>query len=238
MTTRLPSLHGRLTTFASGPWETDEADEGFDLPPGVANGDVDGVAVTAHLTGDGVVVAADSDRIRTGLRRSRIGELDATDLPPGIPTMTALLVLVSDPNPLLVTVSEDSVFEAVLTTARELGGEVEKRLWLAGHNHPDLIRWRPRTDALLLLATSRRQVGDGVEKLLAALHGDDLDGVTMPHADWSGGTIALAHRFDLRTHASGARHGRELASVIDAGIDAVTGADPMQLAAIAAQYYP
>lgn len=238
MTTRLPSLNGRLTTFASGPWEANGPEEGFDLPAGVVDGTVDGVDVTARLTGDGVVVAADSDRIRAGLRRKRIDELEAADLPPGIPTMAALLVEVSAPKPLLVSVSDDAVFAAVLATARGFGAAVEQRLWLVGLDHSDLIRWRPRTNAVLLLATSRRRVGDGVEKLLAALHGDDLDGVTMPHADWSGGTIALAHRFGLRTHASGARHNRELASVIDAGIDAVTGSDPMQLAAMAAQYYP
>lgn len=238
MTTRLPSLHGRLTTFVSDPWQATGPDGGFDLPPEVANGDVDGVDVTAQLTGDGVVVAARSDRIRTGLRRRRIDQLDAVDLPPGVPTIAELLARISDPNPLLVSVGGDSHFEAILATARELGSEVEKRLWLAGHVHPDLIRWRPRTDAVLLLATSRRRIGESVEKMLAALHGDDLDGVTMPHADWSGGTIALAHRFGLRTHASGARHSRELAAVIDAGVDAVTAEDSIRLAAVAAQFYP
>ncbi len=238
VTTRLPSLNGRLTTFVSGPWESTGPNPGFDLPPGVINGDVDGIAVTARLTADGVVVAADSDRIRTGLRRRRIDQLDAADLHPEVPTITALLARLPDPNPLLVAVGGDSHFEAILAAARDLGSEVEKRLWLAGHEHQDLIRWRPRTDAVLLLATARRRVGDGVEKMMAALHGDDLDGVSMSHGDWSGGTIALAHRFGLRTHAHGARHSRELAAVIDAGIDALTAEDPIQLAAVAAEFYP
>ncbi|MDH5519413.1 MAG: hypothetical protein OEZ14_02655 [Acidimicrobiia bacterium] len=235
MKTRLPSLHGRLTTFASGP---SGQDGDVELLARVADGDVEGLDVTAQVTSDGVAVVADSDRIRSGLRRWRIDACSAADLPRELPTVAALLARTTDRNPFLVTVVGDSVFEAVLTAARELGSEVEKRLWLVGQERTDLIRWRPRTGAVLLLDTARRKVGDGTEKLLAALHGDDLDGVTMPHGDWSGGTIALAHRFGLRTHASGARHNRELAAVIDAGIDAVSAEDPIRLAAVAAQYYP
>lgn len=238
VTTRLPSLHGRLTTFASGLWEATGPDGRLGLPPGVAEGAVDGLDVTARLTGDGVAVAARSDRIRAGLRRKRIDQIDAANLPPDVPTIGGLLARMPDSKPLLISLNGDPHFEAVLATARERGSESEKRLWLAGHDHHDLIRWRPRTNAVLLLATSRRRVGDGVEKVLAALHGDDLDGVSMPHSDWSGGTVTLAHRFGLRTHASGARHNRELAAVIDAGIDAVTADDPIRLAAVAAQFYP
>ncbi|MDH3302224.1 MAG: hypothetical protein OES24_17135 [Acidimicrobiia bacterium] len=238
MTTRLPSLHGQLITFASGPSETGGRDEDIDALAGVVSGHVDGLDVTVRLTRDGVAVLADSDRIRTGLRRKRIDGFDAVDLPPEIPTLANILAQTSDRNPLFVTVGGDSTFEAVLSTARTHGPEVETRLWLVGHDQSELIRWRPRTQALMLLGTARRRVGGGLERLLAEVHGDDLDGVSMPHADWSGGSIALAHRFGLRTHASGGRHNRELASVIDAGIDAITADDPIRLGAVAAEFYP
>lgn len=238
MTTRLPSLHGRLTTFASRPSETGGKDGDVDDLAGVVDGHVDGLDITVHLSGDGVAVVADSDRMRSGLRRRRIDTFDAVELPPEVPTLADLLAQIPDPNPLLITVGGDAIFEAVLSTAQALGPTVEQRLWLVGHDHSDLIRWRPRTGAVLLLGTARRRAGHGLEKLLAEVHGGDLDGVTMPHTDWSGGTIALAHRFGLRTHASGGRHNRELASVIDAGIDAITADDPIRLGAVAAQYYP
>ncbi len=238
MTTRLPSLHGRLTTFASGPWESTPDEGVLDVMAATVRGPVDGLAVTARLTRDGVAVLADSDRVGKGFRKRRINEIDATELPPDVTPLAAVLGRTAGRNPLLVTVSGDAAFETVLATAREFGEAAEKSLWLIGHEHAELVRWRPRTEAILLHGSARRRAGGGVEKLLAALHGDDIDGVSMPHGDWSGGSVALAHRFGLLTHASGAHHSRELAVVIDAGIDAVTADEPMRLAAAAAQYYP
>ncbi len=237
MTTRLPSLSGHLTTFATGPWAATAEESAVDVMVSTLGGKVDGLDLSIRLTSDGVAVVAGSDRIRAGLRRRRIDQLAAVDLPADVTVLTEVLTDVADSAPLLLWLGGDREFEAVVASARTVDG-LEPRLWLVCSDHNELIRWRPRTTARLIHATARNNVRGGVEKLLAALHGDDLDGITMPHADWSGGTIALAHRFELLTHASGARHSRELAAVIDAGIDAVSAADAMQLAAVASEFYP
>ncbi len=237
MTTRLPSLHGRLNTFACGPWFPTDDGNTFDMMVQAIDDGVDGLDITVQVSADGVAVVAGSEWVRRGLRRRRISSLGVADLQPETASLTAVIEHTLGRIPLLINLDGDAGLESVLTTARSLGREIEERLWLTSPNQSDLVRWRSRTGARLLHTTGRRQLGDGLEKLLATLHGDDIDGLSMPHAGWSGGSIALAHRFGLLAHASGARHDRELAAVIDAGIDAVSAPDAIRTAAMAAEYY-
>ncbi len=59
----------------------------------------------------------------------------------------------------------------------------------------------------------------------------------MFHQDWTGGTVALAHRFELLTVGWGAEHERELAKLVDAGIDAVASRQVERMVAVVSQYY-
>ena len=48
-----------------------------------------------------------------------------------------------------------------------------------------------------------------------------IDVVNLHHSDWTGGLIAMVHRFGLCAFGWDAQHERVLTELLDAGIDAV-----------------
>jgi glycerophosphoryl diester phosphodiesterase len=50
---------------------------------------------------------------------------------------------------------------------------------------------------------------------------DAIDALNMPAADWTGGNVALAHRFNRYAFAWDAQLERILVSLLDMGIDGV-----------------
>ncbi len=207
------------------------------MPPWRAAG-ADGLELAVQATRDGVAVVADSPTVGRRPRRRRIASIDHRDLPAGATTPLAeVFHRVDGPASFLLHVADSRVFDAIGTigTTQEAHGQLD--LWLAHHDKANLVQWRPRTSARLILVTRLGKVNQGMEQLLAGLHADDIDGLSMYHRDWSGGTIALAHRFGLRAVAGGTEHHREMAAMVDAGIDAMSAVDPGRLSAVVDQYY-
>ena len=139
--------------------------------------------------------------------------------------------------PLWLDVADDSIVDTVLTVIADHGEQAESNLWLVHGQQQNLIRWRPLTSAKLILAMTAGRPGEGMERRFAELHAADIDGAALAHRAWSGGTIALAHRFGLLAVGTGAEYERELAALIDGGIDAVSAADWHRMAAVVGEYY-
>jgi hypothetical protein len=66
----------------------------------------------------------------------------------------------------------------------------------------------------------------------------DAPALCLHHGEWSGGLIALAHRFGRLALARGAEHEREVATLLDTGIDGVSCPHGDRLMAVAGLYYP
>jgi glycerophosphoryl diester phosphodiesterase len=236
---RISSLDGTIRTLALGgaaAHEASETLEAFRLAMRLGAGGIDSIV---RLSADGVPVVSQTARIGSRLRRRTIASLDRVDLPDGIPSLADLYQQI-DPasTPLLLELPDPAAFEPVLAVARAAGAEAEEQLWLGAADLDTLAAWRHRTSAHLFDSVRLSTLEDSLEQRAARLRERGIDGLSLPHGDWTGGLVTLLHRFDRYAIGRGAVHERELAAVIDAGIDAVSSANVDRMVAMAHLFYP
>ena len=236
MKPRLSSLDGRLLTFAHrggaahAPENTIEAFE-LALTMGAT-----GVETDSWLSADGHAVLVHDGSIGSRFRKRAIAELGRDDLPPPIPTMDELYDAVGPDVPISVDLKDPDAFDAVVAAARTAGGEAERNLWLC---HPDrelLARWASQSEAKIILSTRLRSLERSPEHSAAELRELGIDGLNLFHQEWTGGLIALVHRFDRYALAWGLEHERQMAALIDVGIDAIYSDHVDRMAAVADQF--
>jgi glycerophosphoryl diester phosphodiesterase len=234
---RLPSLSGTVIGFghrgaaAHAPGNTLES---FRLALTLG---ATGLESDVWVTADGVPVLDHDGAIGPRFRRRKIATMNAGDLPEHVPSLTDLLDLTDATLPISLDMKDDAAFEAVLATVRGWGGNAEERLWLCHREPAVLAEWRPRTTAKLVNSTRLGRISEGIERRLARLHEAEIEALNMFHRDWSGGTVALAHRFKIHAFGWGAQHEREVAAVVDAGIDAVYSDHVDRMVSVINEYY-
>lgn len=180
-----------------------------------------GIESDVWVTRDQVAVLVHDGKIGPFWRRSDIADLDCGQLPEHIPTLTQLFELVGPDYPISLDLKDPDSFQSVVAAARDFGGAAEENLWLC---HPDLdlvTSWRSRTTAKLVNSVRLRNLSQGLERRASELKERGIETINLHHTDWNGGRVALAHRFGLYAFGWGAKYERELAAVLDAGIDAV-----------------
>lgn len=237
MSPRLPALAGPPIGFghrgarAHAPENTIE---GFELALTMG---ATGVESDVWVTADGIPVLDHDGRIGPRMRRSPIAELDRAELPESIPTLAELYETVGPDFPISLDLKDPAAFDPVLDVARQVGDTAEQNLWLC---HPDLDQltgWRPRTSAKLINSIKLSSLSAGLERRAAELQALAIDGLNLFHRDWSGGRIALLHRFERLALGWGAEYEREMAEVVDAGIDAVYSDYIDRMMAVIDEYY-
>jgi glycerophosphoryl diester phosphodiesterase len=173
-------------------------------------------------TADGVAVLDHDGVVRRGFRRIPIRELDRAELPEHIPSLEELYAEVGTELPLSLDVKDEDAFEATLAVARAAGGSAAEQLWLCHHEVAVVAGWRPRAPEVRLVdSTWLRRIPEGIEQRAAALADAGVDALNLHHSEWSGGLVALLHRFDRHAFGWDAQQGRILADLLDMGIDAV-----------------
>jgi glycerophosphoryl diester phosphodiesterase len=107
-----------------------------------------------------------------------------------------------------------------VAVARDAGAE--QRLWLC---HPvlDVVAgWRELSPGVRLVDSTRlRSIKEGPERRAARQAALGVDAVNLHHTDWSGGLVALWHRFDRYALGWDAQHPRILDNLLTIGIDGV-----------------
>lgn len=170
---------------------------------------IDGAAVLDH---DGVVGGR--------LRRRPLAEVGRNDLPDHIPTLAELYEACGTEADLSLDVKDPAAAAEVVATARDAGAE--ERLWLC---HPDLdtvSSWRELSPAIRLVHSTRTsRLGMSHEAHAAELARRNVDAVNFHHSEWTGGTIALYHRFERYALGWDAQFERVIDELLDAGIDGV-----------------
>lgn len=231
MRTRHASLFGRVLAFTSSGGINKHAA----TPDSSA---ARGWATNAWLTSDGVVVLNPGPYVGAGLRRRRIAGLSNDQLDEAVPRLHDALT--GSTGPIFLVAKNDELLNAVVATASPSTSDAvssgEPGLWLAGSDVESLARQRTRTSARLVDWTTKSSASDGLERRMATLHDYGIDVLAMPHKDWSPGSIALCHRFGIMSYGWGCEHEREMAALVDSGIDAVQTPFPDRLAAVIDQY--
>lgn len=232
MTTRLPPLHDRAILFARRGARASAREDvvrGFSTarPRGAT-----GVHVDAWLTADGAVVIDRSGLVRRFPRR-RIGDVNHASIADSFATLDDLFDAVED-GPIRITATEETV-HAVLAVAR--ARDAAHRLWLSHAELDVLAGWRDiAPEVQLVNQTSVSDLPLGPERRAAELAAARVDAVSMPEGEWSGGMVTLFHRFAIAAFADGAHFERQVARLIDMGIDALSSDHPERMAAVAATF--
>ncbi len=182
-----------------------------------------GLETDAWLTADGVAVLDHDGTVRVGLRRRRIAQVAAADLPAAIPTMAQLYEAVGPDLEVSVDVKDPAAAPAVIAAARAGGGEdAVSRLWLCSPDWRVAAGWRDLSPVVRLVDSSRlRQVKEGVEKRASLLAAAGVDALNMHHSDWSAGLTTLVHRFGLHAFAWDCQFERVVAQMLAVGVDGV-----------------
>ena len=195
-----------------------------------------GLESDVWITADGVAVLDHDGAFGPRFRRRKINESNHSQLPGHIPTLAEFYDSVTTSVPLSLDVKDPAAFEAVVDTARNVGAE--DTLWLCHPQLEQLLVWRHSTDAKLVESTRRSKIPEGIERRAFRLRDTGIDAINLRHMDWSGGTIAMFHRFERYTLGWDAQHPREIANLLDAGIDGVFSDHSDRLAAGLHYFFP
>jgi glycerophosphoryl diester phosphodiesterase len=238
MAPRLPSLDGTVRTFAhrgASAHAPENTLEAFELALKLG---ATGLESDVWLTADGIPVLSHDGHVGSRWRRRPIASLDRSQLPAAMCSLTHLYERLGTASELSLDVKDPAAFDAVISVAREAGDGAEEQLWLCSPHVDQLTEWRARTAALLVASISLRSAGSSPEPLVARLHQRGIDALNLPHREWRGGLVTMVHRFGRYAFGWGAQHERELAQLIDAGIDGVYSDHTDRMAAVAEQFYP
>ncbi len=220
--TRLPSLRNPPIAFAHrgarahAPENTLEA---FTL--GLKLG-ATGLESDAWVTADGLAVLDHDGLVGGRLRRRPIDQVARGDLPSHIPELAQLYEACGTGYELSLDVKDAAAVDAVVDSATRAGPEAAGRLWLCHGDLDTLIAWRARWPGLHLVhSTTTRHLEGGSERHAAALASHGIEAVNLHHTEWTGGGIALYHRFERLAFAWDVQFERIMAELLDSGIDAL-----------------
>lgn len=175
----------------------------------------------AWLTADGVVVLVHDGVVRKGVRRLKISRTARADLPAHIPSLSDLYESCGSDFELSLDLKDPAAVAGVVEAARSATPEAESRLWLCHQDVDEVASWADLTSEAKLVHSVRNLPNSHDERHAAALRSKGIHAMCMHHSSWTGGRIALYHRFELMALGWDAQFERTLVAVLDAGIDAV-----------------
>ena len=241
MAPRLPALVSRPVGFAHRGGIADAPANTLEAFRSALERGATGLESDARITADGVAVLHHNRRFRPPLprlRTRRVHTARRSEMPGGVLSPADLYEACGTEFEFSVDIKDPRAAAAVVEAARCAGGGAAGRLWLCGGSVELLEQWRERwSEVRLVLSTRRRDMEHGPEPLAARLAAAGIDAVNMPHADWTGGTAVLFHRFGVQAFGWDANYDRTLGELLDAGIDAVYSDHVDRMMAAISRYY-
>lgn len=179
-----------------------------------------GLESDVWVTADGEAVLDHDGVVRSGLRRKPIGEVLRKDLPPHVPTLAELYDAVGADLPLSLDVKDPAAAAPTIAVARSAGGAAVPNLHLCSPDWELAASWKAiEPDVVAVDSTRLRRIKEGPERRAAALRDAGVDVVNMHHSDWSGGLVALFHRFERKVFAWDCQFRRNLDAMLAIGVD-------------------
>jgi glycerophosphoryl diester phosphodiesterase len=177
-----------------------------------------GLETDAWITADGQAVLDHDGVVGGRLRRQPIAARRRDELPEHMVTLAELYAGCGSDFELSVDVKDDRVAAELVATARDVGAE--DRLWLC---HPDwqvAAGWRELSPAVKLVDSTRvRRMDGGPERHVARSAAAGIDALNLHHSDWSGGLVAMVHRFEMLAFGWDVQFDRTIDNLLDTGID-------------------
>lgn len=167
-----------------------------------------------------------------------MADVARADLPDHIPSLAEFYDHVGTDHELSLDVKDPASFPAVLDAARNAGGKAEEHLWLCHPAYEQLREWREHTSARLVDSTRLSKIKEGPERRANELRNLGIEAVNLRLPDWTGGLVAIFHRFDRLAFGWDAQHEREIAGLIDTGIDGIFSDHVDRLSQTIRQFFP
>ncbi len=181
-----------------------------------------GLESDVWLTVDGEAVLDHDGVVRTGVRRRPIAAVRRADLPAHIPTLAQLYDACGTDHEISLDVKDPAAAARVVAVAREAGGDALGRLWLCSPDWELAASWRPLSDDVKLVDSTRlKRMKEGTERRAAAITDAGIDAVNLHWSDWSGGLVTLFHRFGRHAFGWDAQYRRQLDALLLMGVDGV-----------------
>jgi glycerophosphoryl diester phosphodiesterase len=181
-----------------------------------------GLESDAWLTADRQVVLVHDGQVGSSFRKRPVSSLTRAQLPAHIPTLAELYATCGTGYELSLDLKDPATVQGVLDVARAAGGGAEERLWLCHHDWQLVSTWRSSSEAAKLVDSTRlKDMPLGPERRAAELSSAGIDAVNLRQTEWSGGLVALFHRFDRYALAWDAQHERVIRELLAVGIDGV-----------------
>ena len=179
-----------------------------------------GLESDVWLTADGQAVLDHDGVVGRWPRRRAIAELQREELPAHIPTLSELYAEVGPDLEVSLDVKDPVAALEAIASARDAGAE--QRLWLCHPDRPTVASWRELSPVVKLVESTRSARFEGSPELHIARSAEaGVDVVNLHHSDWTGGLVAMVHRFELLAFGWDAQHERVLDALLDKGIDGV-----------------
>ncbi|MEY2443727.1 MAG: glycerophosphoryl diester phosphodiesterase [Ilumatobacteraceae bacterium] len=155
-----------------------------------------GLESDVWVTADGIPVLDHDGVVKRALGRSRpIAELQRAALPDHIPSLVELVDRCGSEYHLSLDLKDAASGQVVVDTVTEAAPQLLERLWLCAPTWESLLPLRGR-GAKLVESTRLSRIKEGAERRAATLRAQGIDAINMHHSDWTGGTVALFHRFE------------------------------------------
>ena len=224
MQQRLPSRLDPPITFAHrgarahAPENTLEA---FDLALRLG---ASGLESDVWLTADGVAVLDHDGVVKKGMRKRPISEFERAALPDHIPTLLDLLQTCGTDYALSLDLKDPESAAAIVEVVGGVDASMLERTWLCEPSLDRVIELRALfgdTPIRLLQTTRLERIKGTPERRAEYLARHRIDGINLHRTDWTGGLVALFHRFDLFTFGWDMQHEHELRDGLRMGLDAV-----------------
>lgn len=182
-----------------------------------------GLESDVWITGDGIPVL-DHDGWASRLRRKAIRSVNRTDLPEHIPTMREFYAMCGTDFDVSLDIKDPAAAEATVDAmdaiAVDLGVDVRPRMWFCHPDFDQLVEWHELwPDINMVHSTRLDRLKHGPERHGAELAEAGIACVNMRQPDWTGGLTTLFHRFGIHCFAWDVQLDRNLAEILDMGVD-------------------
>ena len=224
MQQRLPSLLDPPITFAHrgarahAPENTLEA---FELALRLG---ASGLESDVWMTADRIAVLDHDGVVKKGVRKRPISEFERADLPGHIPTLLELLQTCGTGYSLSLDLKDPDSAAPIVEVISKVDTSLLERTWLCEPSLNRVIELREQfgdTPIRLLQTTRLERIKGTPERRAEYLARHHIDGINLHRTDWTGGLVALFHRFGQITFGWDMQHEHELRQGLRMGLDAV-----------------
>ena len=235
MPTRLPALRQPAIGFAHRGARAHTHENTVDAFVLARRLGATGLESDVWLTADSVAVL-DHDGEVGRFRRRPVRAVARAQLPGHIPTLEELYLACGTDFELSLDIKDPQAFEPALDMARRFGAV--PRLWACTPDLELLQRWRALDGQVKLVHSTRlRAMPRGPERHAAVLAEQSITAVNLHVSEWTGGLTTLFHRFGVQAFGWDAQFERQLAELLDMGIDGVYSDYVDRLSAAIARAY-